>query len=257
MTGKTKVQVLSQEEIASGIMSLRLSAPDAAETARPGQFVSLYCSDGTKLLPRPISIYETDRTGGTLHLVYRIAGGGTKEFSGLSAGSTIDMLGPLGQGYQVIGKRHLLIGGGIGIPPLLALCQSIPAGNQITAVLGYRDSAAFLSEAFRKAGASVLFASDDGSLGVKGTVMDVLKDTGLSADMIYACGPIPMLAAVKAWAEQEDIRAQLSLEERMACGIGACLGCVVKSTHTDAHSMVRNKRVCKDGPVFFAEEIEL
>lgn len=128
--------------------------------------------------------------------------------------------------------------------------------GDVTAVLGYRDGSLFLKEDFTPY-AKVYIATEDGSAGVKGNVIDVVKHYGISADIIYACGPLPMLRGVKAFAQENGIEAQVSLEERMACGIGACLGCVCNSREKDAHTNVNNKRICKDGPVFDAMEIEI
>lgn len=273
MAEKTKslAAVVSQEKIATDIYSLILATP-AAQKAVAGQFVSVYCKDRTKLLPRPISICEINRAAETLRLVYRVTGEGTgtEEFSRLKAGDQVEILGPLGNGFSLTGKKPLVIGGGIGVPPMLELAQAlsrvllveeVKAGRadgsgKVTAVLGYRDSQLFLKEEFEP-WAKVYVSTDDGSAGTKGTVIDAVRENGVEADVIFACGPKPMLRAVKAYAAEKGIPCYVSLEERMACGIGACLGCVCKTTGEDAHSHVHNARVCKDGPVFAAEEVEL
>ena len=257
---KSLAKVMSQEKIATDIYSLWLKT-DAAAGAVPGQFVSLYCKDHTKLLPRPISICEIDRAAGALRLVYRVtgAGTGTEEFSRLTAGDTLELLGPLGNGFPTEGKRPMLIGGGIGVPPMLELAKTLaakPGVDEVSVVLGYRNSELFLKEAFEAHG-TVYVATDDGSVGTHGTVIDAIREGGVKADVIYACGPKPMLRAVKEYASAEGIPCYVSLEERMACGIGACLGCVCQTKDADAHSHVHNARVCKDGPVFSAEEVEL
>ena len=149
--------------------------------------------------------------------------------------------------------KAFLIGGGIGIPPMLELSRELKGEKQI--ILGYRDEL-FLNEELAKNG-TVYLATEDGSAGTKGNVLDAICAEGLSADVIYACGPTPMLRALKAYAEEKGIECWLSLEERMACGVGACLGCVCKSKEVDSHSHVHNKRVCKDGPVFLSTEVEL
>ena len=252
--GKIKMtaKVLRQEIIASDIFSLILSAKDIADEAKPGQFVSLYSADGSRLLPRPISICEIDKNAGTLRLVYRVVGAGTKEFSTLSSDDTIDILGPLGNGFKPEGSKAIIIGGGIGIPPMLELSKQFDCEKQI--VLGFRDEE-FLSEEFEKYG-TVYKSSDAGNIGVKGTVMDAIKEYGVTGDIIYACGPLPMLRAISEYALANGIKAQLSMEEKMACGVGACLACVCKSTDIDEHSKVHNKRICKDGPVFYAGEVK-
>lgn len=246
-------RIVKQERLATDIYSMVFAAPMIAEQAVAGQFVALYSRDGSKLLPRPISICGIDKIHGTIHLVYRVVGAGTKEFSRLEAGSHIDVLGPLGNGFTLENKKAILIGGGIGIPPMLQLAKSLNCEKSV--VLGFRDETFLLNEF--EAHAEVYIASEDGRHGVQGNVLDAIREYEIKGDVIYACGPTPMLRAVKEYAMANGIAAQLSLEERMACGIGACLACVCKSKDVDEHSHVHNKRICKDGPVFRAEEVEL
>lgn len=250
--------VVKQECLTGEIYDLRIAAKVIANEAKAGQFVSLYCKEGGRLLPRPISICGIDREKGELRLVYRIAGEGTKEFSTLTAGDEIRVTGPLGNGFMVEDMKEdmhaVLFGGGIGIPPMLELAKALPGKK--TVVLGYRDADTFLAKEF-EGYAEVLIASDNGAVGTKGTVLDAWKAAGAQGDLLFACGPKPMLKGIKAMAEEKGVRAQLSLEERMACGIGACLACVCKTTKKDEHSQVNNTRICKEGPVFYAEEIEL
>ena len=151
-------------------------------------------------------------------------------------------------------KHHaMLIAGGIGIPPMVELSKQLPGGKSI--VVGYRDEL-FLTEELGKNG-SVFIATEDGSAGTKGNVLDAVRENDIQADIIYACGPTPMLRALKAYAQEKGIECWISMEERMACGIGACLACVCQSKEVDGHSHVHNKRVCKEGPVFLASEVEL
>lgn len=249
-------EVIGQEMLLSGIYSLELFCPKAAEKAKAGQFVSLYTADERHLLPRPISLCEIDKKHGTLRLVYRVAGAGTESFSKLRAGDTLRLLGPLGNGYPVLSGKVLLIGGGIGIPPLVELGKELSGyGCEVVSAMGYRNEL-FLTKELTKLG-ELIIATEDGSAGTKGTVLDALKEHPVSCDTVCACGPTPMLKAVKEWALLRDIPCYISLEERMACGIGACLGCVCNSTEVDDHSMVKKKRVCKDGPVFLSTEVEL
>jgi dihydroorotate dehydrogenase electron transfer subunit len=250
---KRRVIIVENVMIAEDIYSMWLKAEDIAETAKPGQFVSLFSNDGSKLLPRPISICEIDKEQGTIRLVYRIAGIGTKEFSCLNIGDSIETMGPFGNGFTLEGKKALLIGGGIGIPPMLELAKQLNCEKQI--VLGFRDIT-FLENEFVPFG-KVFISTEDGSNGTKGNVIDAIKANSLEADIIFACGPTPMLRGIKAYALEQGIIAQLSMEERMACGVGACLGCVCKTKEIDHHSNVKNKRICKDGPVFYSEEVEL
>lgn len=251
---KIKAAVYSQVQLAEGIFSMWLGAGEMAKAAVPGQFIAVYPNDSARLLPRPISICETDPEKELLRIVYRVAGEGTKELSSCRAGDTLSIMGPLGNGFPLKDKKALLIGGGIGIPPMLELAKALSCEK--TAVLGYRDSQTFLAEEIGKY-AGLAVATEDGSVGTKGTVLDAIKAQGLKADIIYACGPTPMLRALKEYAAKEGIECWISLEERMACGVGACLGCVCHSKDVDEHSNVRNKRVCKDGPVFLADEVEL
>lgn len=250
---KKTAKVRRQEQLASDIYSLVLYIPEIAESAKAGQFVSVYSKDGANLLPRPISLCEIDKGEGTIRLVYRVVGKGTKEFSRLAAGDTIDIMGPLGNGFTLKDKTAILIGGGIGIPPMVELAKELNCEKNI--VLGFRDET-FLLEDLEPRG-EVYIASEDGKTGVKGNVLDAIKQYNIKADIIYACGPTPMLRAIKEYAFEHNMEAQLSLEEKMACGIGACLACVCQSTDVDSHSHVKNKRICKDGPVFDAGEVEL
>lgn len=255
------VTVLKQQCIGKDIYDMTIQTKHIAGHAKAGQFVSLYSNDASKLLPRPISLCGIDAEAGTLRLVYRVTGEGTgtEEFSRLKAGDTIRVLGPLGNGFTVEpGKKAFLIGGGIGIPPMLELAKSIKAAAtcEFVSVMGYRDAQTFLLDEFKEQG-DCYVATEDGSVGAKGNVLDAIKEYKLNADVIYACGPTPMLRALKAYAAEQGMTCYISMEERMACGIGACLACVCDSKEKDAHSNVKNKRICKEGPVFLAEEVDL
>lgn len=205
------------------------------------------------MLPRPISICEIDKEAGKLRIVYRVVGQGTEEFSHLAEGDKVEILGPLGNGFPLKKKKAFLMGGGIGIPPMVQLARELDCEVQMIA--GYRDEL-FLTEELRANG-MLYIATEDGSAGTKGNVMDAIRENSLDADIIYACGPKPMLRAIKAYAEEHDIECYISMEERMACGIGACLACVCQSKEIDGHTHVHNKRICKDGPVFLSTEVEL
>ena len=263
MKQKQTARVISQREIAPDIYDMWIETSLAAE-AVPGQFLGVYPKDKSTLLPRPISICETRAADPGakpgLRLVYRIAGAGTREFSGYTAGDSIEILGPLGNGFPLEagkGKKVFLMGGGIGIPPILELAKQLETGReQKQVILGYRDGALFLKEELDRC-SSVYVATEDGSVGTKGNVMDAVEAEGLEADVIFACGPMPMLRAVKKYAEKHHVPAYISLEEHMACGVGACLGCVVKTKEINHHSNVNNARICTDGPVFPAEDVEI
>lgn len=249
--------IIRQEEIATDIYSIWLHTDHMASVARAGQFVGVYCQDGSRLLPRPISICEIDKDDQAIRIVYRVVGKGTDEFSYMRTGMPLNVIGPLGNGYPEetdAGKKALLVGGGIGIPPILQLAKDIQCQKEV--VLGYQNKETFLYEQFCEH-AHVHIATEDGSVGTKGNVLDAIKGGQIAADAIYACGPMPMLRALKEYAKEQGIPCYLSLEERMACGVGACLGCVCKSVHKDAHTHVRNKRICTEGPVFLAEEVDI
>ena len=262
MKQKHTATVLSQREIAPDIYDMWIET-SLAEEAKPGQFLGIYPGDRSTLLPRPISICETGTKAGdsgqadALRIVYRIAGAGTREFSGYREGDAISILGNLGNGFpleQGAGKRAFLMGGGIGVPPILELAKRLDAEKRI--IVGYRDAGLFLKEDLEKYG-TVYVATEDGSAGTKGNVMDAIRENGLEADVIFACGPMPMLRAIRAYAAEHHIPAYISLEEHMACGVGACLGCVVKTAKEDRHSHVHNARICTDGPVFEAQDVDI
>ncbi len=261
MSTKTKesLRIVSQEEIGKGIFSMWLQADRMAEAARPGQFLSLYTRNGSKLLPRPISICEIDRENGkesALYIELQAKIQEQKNFPDfirelpLRQWDLLEMVSRLKKPKE---RRYFLIGGGIGIPPMLQTAKELKAEK--TAVLGYRDEL-FLNEEFAEY-ADVYVATEDGSAGTKGNVLNAIKEKSLEADVIFACGPAPMLRALKEYAAEKNITCWISMEERMACGVGACLACVCKSKEIDAHSQVHNKRVCKDGPVFLSTEVEL
>lgn len=256
---KEQAAVISQEMVANGIFSMWLET-EASRTAKPGQFISMYTNDGSKLLPRPISICEIDKKKGQLRVVYRVTGEntGTEQFSRMKPGDTIPIIGPLGNGFpfeRAQGRKVFLMGGGIGVPPILELAKQMQCEKK-QIVVGYRDAHTFLKEEFEQNG-ELYISTEDGSVGTKGNVMDAIRENRLEADLIYACGPTPMLRAIKAYAQEKGIECYISLEERMACGIGACLACVCQSKETDHHSNVKNKRICKDGPVFLSAEVEI
>lgn len=248
--------VMNQEKIAEGIYSLWIQTEMIADEAKPGQFVSVYSADKSRMLPRPISICEIDKEKRALRLVYRVAGKGTEEFSHLKEGDSVDVMGPLGNGFpleRAKDRRVFLMGGGIGVPPMVETAKELEAEKIIIA--GYRDEL-FLNKELEENG-NLYIATEDGSCGTKGNVLNAIAANRLKADVIFACGPTPMLRAIKAYALENGIECWISMEEKMACGIGACLACVCKSKEVDAHSHVNNKRICKDGPVFLCTEVEL
>ena len=243
MKKKITATVLSQKEIAPRIFDMWI-ATELAACAKAGQFIGVYPKDRSTLLPRPISICQVNDKKDALRIVYRIAGQGTAEFSSYQEGDGVEILGTLGNGFPTEaaeGKKVFLMGGGIGIPPMLELARELPASTEKQIIVGYRDDQLFLNEDLEKNG-TVYIATEDGSVGVKGNVLDAIREEGIEGEIIYSCGPTPMLRALKVYAEEKGIEAQISLEEKMACGIGACLACVCQSKDVDEHSHVHNKR---------------
>ncbi|MCR5202145.1 MAG: dihydroorotate dehydrogenase electron transfer subunit [Lachnospiraceae bacterium] len=257
-------EITALNKLTNDIFDMTFKFPDsysAAKEAIPGQFASLYLNDETKLLPRPISICEVLGESNSLRFVFRVVGEGTKLLSEMKVGDCFYVLAPLGNGYKDIRKGvNVLLGGGVGIPPMLELAKKINDPENTYVYLGFRSDETFLYDDFTKY-ANVILASDDGSIGYHGNVLQALKrdvsEKGLEPDTLYACGPIPMLKGIKEFAHEKNIKAYVSMEERMACGIGACLGCVCKTTEKDHHSHVNNTRVCADGPVFDADYIDI
>ncbi|WP_026667841.1 dihydroorotate dehydrogenase electron transfer subunit [Butyrivibrio sp. AE2005] len=254
---KKEAKVLSQKLLADGIYDMWLETPFAGDV-NPGQFVGVYPVNKSTLLPRPISICEVDAEKSAIRLVYRVVGSGTAEFALYQPGDYINVLGPLGNGFPLEaaeGKKVVVMGGGIGVPPLLETAKRL-SSEDVSAVMGYRNSETFLSDEFSKY-AKMYIATEDGSVGTKGNVIDAMKAEKIECDVIFACGPMPMLRAIKAYASEVGAKAYLSLEERMACGVGACLGCICKTKEIDDHSHVHNARICTDGPVFDADDLEM
>ncbi|MDO4285825.1 MAG: dihydroorotate dehydrogenase electron transfer subunit [Eubacteriales bacterium] len=279
MKAKRTMAVAESTRLADGVYSLTLQyrRGEGPEQVTPGQFVGVYLNDPSALLPRPISVCRWNEESARLRLVYRVAGRGTGELSALREGDEVSVLGMLGNGYdlkKLSGKHVLLLGGGIGIPPMLELAAALrrerercpeAGGGRVTAVLGYRDSQLFLKKEFDEVCDEVLVATEDGSAGAKGNVLDAVREAGLAPQIeaVCACGPMPMLRAVKRFAQEAGAEASagvpcyISLEERMACGVGACLGCVCKTTEVDEHSKVHNARICTEGPVFEAGQVDI
>ena len=257
MKKKITATVLSQKEIAPRIFDMWI-ATDLAEQAKAGQFIGVYPKDRSTLLPRPISICQVSDKKDALRIVYRIAGQGTAEFSSYTEGDSVEILGTLGNGFPTEaaeGKKVFLMGGGIGIPPMLELARELPASAESRS--SWATVITSCSKEDLEENGTVYIATEDGSVGTKGNVMNAIEENALQADVIFACGPMPMLRAIKKYAEEKEIKAYISLEEHMACGVGACLGCVVKTKEVDYHSHVHNARICTDGPVFDAEEVEI
>lgn len=233
------------------VYDIELESGFLRDSAQPGQFVQLKCGDGL-LLRRPISV--CDRTERGLRLLYEVRGEGTRWLAELEEGAILNVLGPLGHGFTVApGERVVLVGGGIGVFPLLYCART--AGRSSTVLLGYRNRAAVtLEQDFRAAAGEVAIATDDGSYGTRGFVTTLLEERLAKepADRVLACGPEPMLKAVAATAARHQVPCEISAEARMGCGFGACLGCAIR-VRGPMGGVYRH--VCKDGPVFDAADI--
>ncbi|MBR4626659.1 MAG: dihydroorotate dehydrogenase electron transfer subunit [Ruminococcus sp.] len=246
-----KFRIVSKRAIGRDIYSFEIYCPAAAQLAVPGQFVHIRANGFT--LRRPISICGIGED--TLRIVFEIRGEGTAAIANLNEGDLIDMLAPLGHGFTLDDnfRKVVLIGGGIGTPPMLPLAKFY--GRKAAVISGFRNaSAVILQEDFRKTGAETILCTDDGSTGIHGFVTEPLKELAAKGgiDAVYACGPMPMLKNIAAICKGNGIYCEISLEERMACGIGACLGCACRTVRNDEEYFAH---VCKDGPVFKAEEV--
>ncbi len=247
-----EAKILKNINITPVIMDMTILAPEIAKEAKAGQFINMYTGKGEYILPRPISICDFDAENGTLRVVYAVVGKGTELFSTLKEGDSIKVLGPLGNGFTIDDKaeKSILVAGGIGAPPILGLCKRLK--GKVEVYLGARETN-ILTDEFKALGAEVHLSSDAGMEGFKGNVVDLMKDKNASGDIIYTCGPKIMLKGVNAYAEAKGINIQVSMEERMACGIGACVGCAIKIK--DGNGGYNNLKVCKDGPVFDGKEV--
>lgn len=253
-----KAQILDMGSIAQNIYKMTLDSYYIAQNAIPGQFINIRCCEGIDaLLRRPVSICNVDRGNNSFDIAFMLKGKGTKILSGKQAGSHIDIVGPLGKPFYVDSgfKRIAVVGGGIGIFPLFFLLNEKPEAEIVDAYLGFKNrESVVLLDNFRHLTDNLFISTDDGSEGWKGLITDLfehaLKDK--KYDIIYACGPFAMLRKVAGIAEANEIKCQVSLEQRMGCGIGACLVCSVKTKHGDDWQY---SRVCKDGPVFWSNEV--
>ena len=254
---KENMTILDQEEIAPGVFSMDLEGDMVAEM-RAGQFLHMRVPDPSKLLRRPISISMIDKARKVARVIYRVEGAGTQTFSSLKAGDSLDIMGPQGNGFDLcdIGENDkiLLIGGGIGVPPLVEVAKELSQrGAKVLSVLGFATKDAVILEEDLKEYGEVVVTTDDGSYGIKGYVSTVVDDLTDDYKAIYSCGAPGMLKYVDARFEDHP-RAYLSMESRMACGMGACYACVV---HLRNQADAANKRVCEDGPVFATGSIVL
>ena len=240
---KQSIFVIRSNEALTDVVYKMVLEGDTSAITNCGQFVDLRLPE--KYLRRPISVCDYDES--TLTLIYKVVGSGTEIMAGLPVGTKLDVLTGLGNGYDtsLSGNRPLLVGGGVGVPPMFNLCKKLIAeGKKPQVVLGFNvKNEIFLANDFRNLGADVYIATADGSVGTRGFVTDVIKN--LDYTYFYSCGPMPMFKAME---QVMTTQGQYSFEERMGCGFGACMGCTIQTKSG-------YKRVCKDGPVFFREEV--
>lgn len=241
-----------KEELAPGVFDFRLQNQAFAASAQPGQFAHLLVPG--KPLRRPISICDVDQKADTLRLVFEVRGEGTQILAQYQVGDCLDVLAPLGRGFTIgdTSRRALFVGGGIGVPPLLYAAKQF--GVNATVIIGFRSrDAVILKKDFEQAGCRVILHTDDGSAGRGGFVTESCREELENCEQVFACGPAPMLKAVAGQAQERCVPCQVSLEERMGCGVGACLVCACKIRKADGSEGYLH--VCKDGPVFDAKEV--
>lgn len=244
MYKKNVYKVISNSPLTKDVYRMVLEG-DTQWITRPGQFVNIELAG--LYLRRPISI--SDWNENTITIIYKVVGRGTEQMAKMEAGVELDLLTGLGNGFDtsVAATRPLLVGGGVGVPPLYRLAKDLLAqGKKVSVVLGFNTaSEVFYAEEFKALGVDLYVSTADGSMGVKGFVTDAIRESEVKFDYFYSCGPLPML---KALCDCCEVSGELSFEERMGCGFGACMGCSCKT-------LVGNKRICKDGPVMKREEI--
>ena len=258
---KVKCELLKKEMLIEGTYKFSVKAPEIANMARAGQFLEIKVSEtGEPFLRRPISIYNIDKENGIVEFIFQVKGRGTELLADRKNGDLIDIMGPLGfGGFKVQEYKNVaIIGGGIGTYPLYELTKELKGKANLNVYLGFRDKSLVTCEKeFEELGLNKLVVTtDDGSYKEKGYAIDFMKKDieEHNVDMIFACGPLPMLKAIRAYAIENNIPCQISLEERMGCGIGACLGCAVKVI---SGQEPRYGHVCKEGPVFNAADVEI
>lgn len=246
---KQRMEIKKITEIAKDTVEMVLTNESVAATAMPGQF--LHIAVGGHTLRRPISIADIDRNQSTVTILFKIIGSGTNALASYKRGMLLDVLGPLGSGFPCEKKASaLLIGGGIGVPPLYYLGKTLAAqGMEVTSILGFQTKANVFYEEKFKAFGETFIVTDDGSYGRKGLVTDLIPYVK-TFDIYYSCGPIPMLQAVQR--SLPDTPGYISLEERMGCGVGACFACVLPADRPDGYV-----KVCQHGPVFSSSEVAL
>lgn len=242
-------ELVYKAQLTSTVYDFRLKNKTLAKITKPGQFAQVAVFG--KTLRRPISVCDVDND--VIRLVFEVRGEGTKILSDTKTGEKINIIAPLGNGFEINPqKKTVFVGGGIGVPPLLYSAKQ--CGKNASVIIGFRNKdAVILADDFRKTGCEPVITTDDGSFGINGFVTQPLSQMIKDVDLICACGPTPMLKNIAKIAKENNVECQVSLEQRMACGVGACLGCAVAIKRSDGSE--EYKHVCKDGPVFNAEEV--
>ncbi len=247
-------KVLSINKINDIIFEFECEVGDIVSQCKNGQFCSIYVNSNANILPRPISISEIDIHKKAVKFVVAIVGEGTKLLSNIKVGEKVTMIAPIGNGFNINEnkKNVYLIGGGVGIPPLVELYKNLKSKSpfNIKVILGFKGDNIFLTNKFDKE--DLVICTEDGTVGFKGNVVQYLEENEDIADIIYSCGPTPMLKNIVSYANKKGITTQISMEERMACSVGACLGCVIK---VKSNKDYEYKKVCVDGPVFDGKEV--
>lgn len=246
------VPVVGHTQISHDTYKLVIQDAQMAAVTMPGQFAQLKPSGAlAPLLRRPISVADVDAAAQTITFIYRVIGDGTKVLTALEAGQSLDIIGPLGKGFSLNAKKALLVGGGVGIAPLIYLSRALCGGNNQVLLAGRNSRELFWQSEFKNSCEKIHITTDDGSLGVKGNALALLPELLASGeyDFVYTCGPIPMMQGVAKLAEQHGIACEVSLEKYMACGLGACLSC------SCAGKSGKRVKVCTDGPVFPSTEV--
>lgn len=258
-----KAKLLEKEELIPGIFRFSVQADEIVTEAKAGNFIEVRVNDDIEpFLRRPISIFNMDKENGVLEFIFQEKGKGTKILSKRAVGDLIDIIGPLGYGtFKYSNYENIaIIGGGIGVFPLYELAKNAKNDNKnVNVYLGFRNKDfVVLENEFNQVSNNLTITTDDGSYHEKGFAIDFLKNDieNGKIDSIFACGPLPMLKAVKQLAIEKDIPCQISLEEKMACGLGVCLGCAVKTSASSTESP-EYWHVCKAGPVFQAKDVEI
>lgn len=256
-------KLVKKEELKPDIIKFSIEAPSIVEKSKPGNFIEIRVSQQTEpFLKRPISIYNLDKENGILEFIFQVKGNGTEILAKKEVGDEIDITGPAGYGTFKYGdyEKIAILGGGIGVFPLYELAKCAKEANKsVNTYLGFRsEKFVVLEEEFKKVSNELVVTTDDGSYAKKGFAINYLKEDIESGkiDAIYACGPLPMLKAVQELAIEKNIECQISLEERMACGLGVCLGCAVKTAKSSKESP-SYVHVCKAGPVFNCRDVEI